>query len=173
MSSRGASSSSPLSEWVGAFLDSTFAKLALLYSTGAATSLALHDPLCIWHVLAPKPLTLTPAAEDVRVETVGQWTRGMCVVDRRARVKRSKEAVAERLLPGGDGASASASAEGGRRGSSSSGQLQGDLDFDEVPGDSGNWLREDAGNAVWRAVDSPWKETFGMEMLRRIFGDDH
>jgi len=107
-------------------------------------------------------MTLGAVPEDVRVETVGQWTRGMCVVDGRARVKRSKEDVARKMLAG---------AEGRRRGSVGSGRLQEELDFDEVPGDSGNWLREDAGNRVWRAVDSSWKETFGLEMLKRIFGD--
>ena len=33
--------------------------------------------------------------EDIRVETSGQWTRGMCVVDRRRRRKREDENVGE------------------------------------------------------------------------------
>ena len=37
--------------------------------------------------------------EDVRIETEGQWTRGMCVVDRRSRRKRE---VAEGEEVGGD-----------------------------------------------------------------------
>lgn len=47
--------------------------------------------LCIWYtLLASSPhWTLAAAApEDIRVETSGQWTRGMCVVDRRNRKKR-------------------------------------------------------------------------------------
>lgn len=27
--------------------------------------------------------------EDIRIETSGQWTRGMCVIDRRSRRKRA------------------------------------------------------------------------------------
>lgn len=79
---------SPLAEWVGAFLSATFQKSESLYHghEGGSTSMALHDAVCIWYVL-----TATMQArswkmninEDIRVETQGQWTRGMCVVDRR------------------------------------------------------------------------------------------
>lgn len=36
-----------------------------------------------------KPTPTSP--EDIRIETVGQWTRGMCVVDRRNRNKVEDE----------------------------------------------------------------------------------
>lgn len=31
--------------------------------------------------------------EDIRVETTGQWTRGLCVVDRRSRKRRETDEV--------------------------------------------------------------------------------
>lgn len=82
--------------------------------------------------------------EDIRVETSGQWTRGMCVTDRRGRAQKKPEM---------------------RRNE----QGKEEVSLDEVPGDTGNWLREGLGNAVWRCSDSDWKESFGEEMLKRIY----
>ena len=101
---------SPLAEWVSAFVGKTFEKMNSLHEGRA--HLSLHDPLCICTYLPessqPWQLTgvnqsgyvltstaqswhLSPSSpEDIRVETSGQWTRGMCVVDRRSR-KRAEE----------------------------------------------------------------------------------
>ena len=79
---------SPLAEWVGAFLSATFNKSESLYHghEGGSTSMALHDIVCIWYALTspirPQSWEMK-RGEDIRVETQGQWTRGMCVVDRR------------------------------------------------------------------------------------------
>ena len=52
--------------------------------TGDAVGLQLHDPLCIWYCMADSdPGWKLHIGEDIRVETSGHWTRGMCVVDRR------------------------------------------------------------------------------------------
>lgn len=40
--------------------------------------------------------------EDVRIETAGQWTRGMCVVDRRNR-RRREPSDGEGEIPGDTG----------------------------------------------------------------------
>lgn len=61
---------------------------------GAKASLTLHDPVCVWYAMTSddprwKPTPTSP--EDIRIETVGQWTRGMCVVDRRNRHKVEDE----------------------------------------------------------------------------------
>ncbi|KAI9767208.1 MAG: hypothetical protein M1840_005808 [Geoglossum simile] len=83
---------SPLAEWVAAFLDHTYQKIAGLSAGGGNVGLSLHDPLCIWYILTPNSPTwiLAPSSpEDIRVECAGQWTRGMCVVDRRPRRKAS------------------------------------------------------------------------------------
>jgi inosine-uridine nucleoside N-ribohydrolase len=55
---------------------------------GDESALSLHDPICVYYALtsndpAWKPTPTSP--EDIRIETAGQWTRGMCVVDRRNR----------------------------------------------------------------------------------------
>ena len=77
---------SPLAEWVGAFLSATFRKNESLYHGRETTSMALHDIVCIWYALSsssrPESWEMK-RGEDIRVETQGQWTRGMCVVDRR------------------------------------------------------------------------------------------
>ncbi|KAK8196770.1 hypothetical protein M8818_006937 [Zalaria obscura] len=83
---------SPLAEWVAAFLNSTFAKVESLSEgvEGDAVGLELHDPLCVWYAMTrDDPKWEVSAGEDVRIETSGQWTRGMCVVDRRNRKKRA------------------------------------------------------------------------------------
>jgi inosine-uridine nucleoside N-ribohydrolase len=102
--------------------------------------LQLHDPLTIWYLLSrdrPELGLKVGAEEDIRVETAGQWTRGMCVVDRR-NLKRDGMVV-----------------EG---------------EWEELPGDHGNWLNGRGGNRVRRAVESPVVERFERELLRRIFG---
>ena len=79
---------SPLADWVGAFLSATFQKSESLYHghEGGSTSMALHDIVCIWYAITsstgPESWEMK-RGEDIRVETQGQWTRGMCVVDRR------------------------------------------------------------------------------------------
>ncbi|KAL7275205.1 hypothetical protein RUND412_001853 [Rhizina undulata] len=95
---------SPLAQWSGIFLDSTFRKMETLYAPVAGVKrqqdvdVSLHDPLCIWYVLT-KHLGIWKTVEgrDIRVEAVGQWTRGMCVVERRTRVVEEgvREAVGD------------------------------------------------------------------------------
>ena len=80
---------SPLAEWVGAFLSATFKKSESLYHGaaglgGGATYMCLHDIVCIWYAIASADEGWKiREGEDIRVETQGQWTRGMCIVDRR------------------------------------------------------------------------------------------
>lgn len=81
---------SPLAEWVNAFMGHTFRTLERLHPghDGDAAQLSLHDPVCVWYALTSDDPLWAPAPnspEDIRVETTGQWTRGMCVVDRRNR----------------------------------------------------------------------------------------
>jgi len=87
---------SPLANWSKLFLKATFEKVFSLAPKQDRSKLGLemHDPLTIWYAITgPKE---SPAhaqgwefiEQDIRVETAGQWTRGMCVVDRRPRVVR-------------------------------------------------------------------------------------
>ncbi|KAF2862777.1 inosine-uridine preferring nucleoside hydrolase [Piedraia hortae CBS 480.64] len=85
--------SSPLAEWTNAFLTSTFTKVASLLTdvTPETAALQMHDPMCIWYCLSSRARAEWGWVrdEDLRVETAGQWTRGMCVVDRRGRRKKA------------------------------------------------------------------------------------
>lgn len=85
---------SPLAAWTSAFLFSTFSKIESLVEgvSGDDVGLEMHDPLCIWYVLTGhEPGWKVRHGEDMRVETSGQWTRGMCVVDRRNRKRRDDD----------------------------------------------------------------------------------
>jgi inosine-uridine nucleoside N-ribohydrolase len=95
---------SPLAEWISAFMDATYRTVESLQKNvvGDAVGLQLHDPLTIWYCIAGKePGWELTEDEDIRVETSGQWTRGMCVVDRRNRKKREDVEIGER--PGDSG----------------------------------------------------------------------
>lgn len=80
---------SPLAEWLNAILSVTFKKIRILQADSSnKVALALHDPLCIWYALNRSSLDWQAASggnEDIRIESNGQWTRGMCVTDRRNR----------------------------------------------------------------------------------------
>lgn len=87
---------SPLAEWIDAFTSATFHKMETLEHghEGGSTSTSLHDPVCVWYALtaAKQPWRWhIKKDEDIRIETAGQWTRGMCVIDRRDRKKREDE----------------------------------------------------------------------------------
>lgn len=85
---------SPLADWTAAFMNATFDKVEHLHPevSGDAVDLQLHDPLCVWYCMDDSnPKWNITEGEDIRVETSGQWTRGMCVVDRRSRKRRDDD----------------------------------------------------------------------------------
>lgn len=114
---------SPLATWTNAFVSSTFRKIESLSSSAAdsvpeTVALELHDPLCVWYALQPdSPLwKFAPGredrkgldgeedwGEDIRIETSGQWTRGMCMVDRRERRLRKNDDGEGGEVPGDTG----------------------------------------------------------------------
>lgn len=91
-----AEAGSPLAAWTSVFLAAAFERMREVYLAGGSgtqseTGLELHDPLCVWYLLSLMRGDSWAVAEarDVRIDATGQWTRGMCVVDRRAkRVER-------------------------------------------------------------------------------------
>ncbi|KAL2029367.1 hypothetical protein VTO58DRAFT_108559 [Aureobasidium pullulans] len=96
---------SPLAEWTAAFLNSTFAKVESLMEgvSGDSVGLELHDPLCIWYAITHDDAGWKiKKDEDIRIETTGQWTRGMTVVDTRGRKKRAPD-DGEGEIPGDAG----------------------------------------------------------------------
>ncbi|PNS18985.1 hypothetical protein CAC42_6080 [Sphaceloma murrayae] len=136
---------SPLAAWVDAFVSSTFRKVeSLRGEIEGETSLEMHDPLCVWYCIdGHRPGWRAIANEDLRVETTGQWTRGMCVVDGRNRKRDDPEEK-----PGSKTAD-----EGGEKG-----------------GDHGGWLSASRGNRLGRCVKTSGSDHFAEEMLKRIFG---
>ncbi len=99
---------SPLAEWANAIIGSTLRKMETLHHghEGASTATSLHDPLCVWYALkaeTQKEEWVIRKEEDIRVETAGQWTRGMCVVDRRDRKMREDDNGEDDEVPGDTG----------------------------------------------------------------------
>ncbi|EMD01080.1 hypothetical protein BAUCODRAFT_118789 [Baudoinia panamericana UAMH 10762] len=85
---------SPLAEWMSAFMTATFENVGKLRDdvSGDKVFLQLHDPLCIAYCMAGVGSGWQIQADvDMRVETAGQWTKGMCVVDRRSRRRRDDD----------------------------------------------------------------------------------
>lgn len=89
---------SPLAQWMTAFLTPMLQKMAALHhGHDDDPSLALHDPLCVWYLLTQDDTMWRPSKgspEDIRVETQGQWTRGMTVADKRPRRRRDSDGEA-------------------------------------------------------------------------------
>lgn len=100
---------SPLAEWTAAFVGSTLRKMESLHTglEGEKAFLSLHDPLCVWYALTADGQQQEweiRSHEDIRIETSGQWTRGMCVVDQRDRKMRDDEDDGEgEEVPGDSG----------------------------------------------------------------------
>ena len=136
---------SPLAQWLQAILQQVWPKVK---ETGG---LSLHDPLAVYHSFyardqAGKNSWTVEENRDIRVETVGQWTRGACVIDRRHQLSLQQEGKAEK-----------------------------DMDK-EVSGDRGGWLDERKGNRVDNVIGSPfWKkgekrdEKFAETLLGMVF----
>ncbi|KAK1675039.1 inosine-uridine preferring nucleoside hydrolase [Colletotrichum godetiae] len=104
--------------------------------------LQLHNPMTIWYVITQEDpgLRTSPELEDIRVETSGQWTRGMCVVDRRG-FKKAVGLSIEADEPA----------------------------VEELVGDTGGWLGANRGNLIRRVVESPGEDLFGKIFLTSIF----
>ncbi|KIX04670.1 uncharacterized protein Z518_05540 [Rhinocladiella mackenziei CBS 650.93] len=91
-----AAQGSPLALWMTAFMTPMLDKMERLHlgHEGDGAALALHDPLCIWYVLTQDDArwkVSTRSPEDIRIETAGQWTRGMTIGDKRARRRRNSD----------------------------------------------------------------------------------
>lgn len=157
---------SPLAEWTSVFLGKTFDKIDSLTNGQSDPGLSLHDPLCVWYMLSrasPNWMTAPKGPEDIRVETAGQWTRGMHVIDRRNRRKAGVDPTQVKSPGAVDIVnpmeSLNAVVSGGDDG-----------EGDTVPGDTMAWLSASKGNRVNRMVSSPGEEAFGKYLLERIFG---
>ncbi len=142
---------SPLAQWTSHFMLGAFGKIDSMDFVDSEVELSLHDPLTVWYAMTrDDPKWKVPAKpEDIRVETSGQWTRGMHVIDKRGR-KKPAEAAAEL-----------------------SDNIHEDpniITLDEVPGDDNAWLSVRKGNRINRLISSPGEEIFKEIMMDKIFG---
>lgn len=144
---------SPLAQWTSHFVNGAFDKVASITGAGPNSSLELHDPLTVWYLLTrddPK-WKLVAKPEDIRVETSGQWTRGMHVIDRR---NQSKPESIETVNPDEPVEAVGADA----------------TDEDEVPGDDMGWRSARKGNRISRVIATPGEEIFKEVLMQRVFG---
>lgn len=136
---------SPLAQWTSHFIQGAFNKIDAMGLDDPDPELSLHDPLTVWYAMSSSnpAWKFPPKPEDIRVETTGQWTRGMHVIDRRGRGKPAEFAldVSEDEL---------------KR-------------IDDVPGDDDNWLSTLKGNRIHRVIASPGEQLFKEEWMRRVF----
>ncbi|KAH6689143.1 inosine-uridine preferring nucleoside hydrolase [Plectosphaerella plurivora] len=142
---------SPLAVWVHHFMSGTFNQIDRMLGDGSEPGLSLHDPLTVWYALTPNDprWKRTEKPEDIRIETAGQWTRGMHVVDRRTRAKPAEVAGLSEVASESDDPDL--------------------LTLDEVPGDTAGWLSVRKGNRVSRMIGSPGEMAFAEDLMRRIF----
>ncbi|KAF4512641.1 hypothetical protein G6O67_001755 [Ophiocordyceps sinensis] len=141
---------SPLATWTSHFIKGAFSKIESMVGDGNEPGLSLHDPLTVWYMLTrDDPLWKFPAKpEDIRIETSGQWTRGMHVVDKRSRAKPAEAAAAVSSDPREDVKV---------------------VTVDEVPGDTMGWLSVLKGNRINRINASPGEDVFKDVWMSRVF----
>lgn len=155
---------SPLAEWVSVFLGKTYEKINAMTHGYVDPGLSLHDPLTIWYMLthsAPSWLAAPRAPEDIRIETGGQWTRGMHVVDRRNRRRQGAPEVQVKSPGVGEINNPFETVEW---------DMQGDDGEGNIKGDEQGWLTVWKGNRIRRMVSSPGELEFAPYLLERIFG---
>lgn len=143
---------SPLARWIATFMFGTFNKIASMFGEGTEPGLSLHDPLCIWYMLARDVpgWKAVPKPEDIRIETVGQWTKGMHVIDRRGRSQPEDELDSKVKTNPEDPMDA--------------------VEFDDVSGDHQGWLSVRKGNRINRIIGTPGEEAFAPFLMKRLFG---
>jgi inosine-uridine nucleoside N-ribohydrolase len=88
-----AKTGSPLAQWMVALMGYMLDKMERLNhgQEGDSAALALHDPMCIWYLLTQDHPGWEASVQDIRVETAGQWTKGMTLADRRSRKRRDSD----------------------------------------------------------------------------------
>jgi inosine-uridine nucleoside N-ribohydrolase len=166
---------SPLAQWTSVFVLKTLEKIEFLTRKQENPGLELHDPLCIWYILtrnAPQWMLAPKAPEDIRIETAGQWTRGMHVIDRRQRKKagRPEEQVKSPGAVDIVNPMESLSVGAHTRAVEEEGLNVGEETHGDPPGDNGSWLQYDRGNRINRIVSTPGEDAFGPYLIERIFG---
>lgn len=70
----------PLREFTSAMLGRV---RELMASFGLEDAMEMHDPVAVWYAISGGEKGWSTQERVFKVERVGEWTRGMCVVDRR------------------------------------------------------------------------------------------
>ncbi|KAM7209331.1 pyrimidine-specific ribonucleoside hydrolase RihA [Naviculisporaceae sp. PSN 640] len=149
---------SPLARWSKWWMDGVYKRIQQdegVLETPPA--LALHDPACVWYMLTRDDPAWKGVSqlEDIRVETGGQWTRGMNVVDRRNLQKLTEADIETHeprpLTPDGPEAS--------------------DITISEIPPVDvfDSWMNPRKGNRINRIVQTPGFDIFKKVLLDQLF----
>jgi inosine-uridine nucleoside N-ribohydrolase len=142
-------SGSPLAQWTAHILGGVFKKIESILGEGTEAGLSMHDPLTVWYVLTRADSKWKVTVEDIRVETTGQWSKGMHIVDNRAKLRPAEAALQASADPLNDPEVAK-------------------LDF--VPGDTMAWLSVLKRNQVNRIIASPGETIFKQVWADKVFG---
>ncbi|KAL8387831.1 hypothetical protein RB595_009642 [Gaeumannomyces hyphopodioides] len=150
-------SGSPLARWVETVMSRTFDKIDSILRDGGDPGLSLHDPLCVWYMMTRENPAWTPAVpgegEDIRIETGGQWTRGMHVADDRPESKAPPPAAAAAAEVVTD---------------DPADPLDG-VQLDEVPGHLQDWASAGTPNRINRIAGSPGESLFAEFLMKQLF----
>jgi hypothetical protein len=88
-----AAAGSPLTVWSSVWLQSTFDTFRRLNVDCSDVHINMHDPLATWYAICGDEHGAWESHDqDVRVETEGQWSRGVTIEDDRGRQKTDAEA---------------------------------------------------------------------------------
>lgn len=132
----------------------------------------MHDPLCVFYMLtrnSPSWNFAPRAPEDIRIETAGQWTRGMHVIDRRNRKKVGGGTTEQVKSPGAVDISNPMESLSLGAGVTDGVQDQ-EAKEEQADGDEYGWLHVNKGNRINRVVGTPGEDMFGPYLVARVFG---
>uniref|UniRef100_A0A8H7N9P6 Inosine/uridine-preferring nucleoside hydrolase domain-containing protein n=1 Tax=Bionectria ochroleuca TaxID=29856 RepID=A0A8H7N9P6_BIOOC len=141
---------SPLATWTAHFVRGAFRKIESMVGAEIDAELSLHDPFTVWYAIAHNDPSwkFADELEDIRIETSGQWTRGMHVIDRRPWAAPREKAV--EFYEKVENVKSSETAA-------------------DRPGDTLAWFNADKGNRIRRITGTPGEAVLKEELMRRIF----
>lgn len=142
---------SPLARWIATFMFGVFRKIESMVGDGEEPGLSLNDPLCVWYMMTRDDPAWKGVVEDLRVETTGQWTLGMHVIDQRGLAKAKAKEVESVIKTNPEDPLDAV-----------------ELDVGEVAHHK-TWGSASKGNRINRIYESPGAEYFQEYLLQRLF----